>query len=211
MIQIVLLLTVFLTWLPAQVAESDIYGLVIDTSGSVRSEAHNMIEAATKILMGIDPSDKVFVATFNQFVLLEQEATSDRAVLLEKIQHFIFNGGPTVFLDAVFLASKHLSEQTQPGVRPAGLILITDGDERASHTSKKDLLNALRKRKHRVFAIGFTAHLRRDRGKKIEKDAIRFLESVAKESTGRAYFPHSESELERAIDEIVLLIHKEHN
>lgn len=120
-------------------------------------------------------------------MILEHEATSDVAALVDQTKSLFFHRGPTVLLDAIFLASEYLARQTPSSAdQPAGLILITDGDERASYTSQETLLKTLRERHHRVFTIAFTTSLRQE----------------------RAYFPQSESQLEAAVREILSLIHK---
>lgn len=85
-------------------------------------------------------------------------------------------------------------------------MLVTDGDERASHYDLKDVLKLLRKIDVQIFALSISRPDRRKLNDDQPQPWIDLLSGFAQETGGKAFFPKSETELELAIKEMMSLI-----
>lgn len=114
-------------------------------------------------------------------------------------------GGQTAILDAVYLAADALvnSKLCTAEACTRNLVLITDGEERQSYYSKKDVMRRLRDGGVRVFAIGLTASL----DKKIKSKAKDLLTELGEKSSGAVFFPTTNAEMEAAITSIQKAAH----
>jgi Ca-activated chloride channel homolog len=85
------------------------------------------------------------------------------------------------------------------------IVLVTDGEDRNSYYSEKQLMELLRESDVQIYVIGFVDELSKEGGfiaKSPREKAKAFLERIAAESGGRAYFPASAAELPALAREI---------
>ncbi|HEY3042216.1 MAG TPA: VWA domain-containing protein, partial [Pyrinomonadaceae bacterium] len=90
--------------------------------------------------------------------------------------------------------------------RRRALIVITDGEDRASFYSQEKLFARLREEDVQIYVIGFINELDKEGGfirKSPREKAINLINKLASETGGRAFFPESLSELPRIASEIV--------
>ena len=90
--------------------------------------------------------------------------------------------------------------------RRRALIVITDGEDRASVYTQEQLFNQLREDDVQIFVIGFVNELEKEAGfiRKSPRDkAVNLLNRLASETGGRAFFPDSISDLPQIAGEIV--------
>ena len=112
------------------------YSMVIDNSGSLRSQIEKVIEAS-KILIGSNrPSDETSVIRFvgRDKIEILQDFTPNKDDLEYALENLHIDGGQTALRDAIYLASDRVTEYEKTangddGKRRA-LILITDGEDR---------------------------------------------------------------------------------
>src|SRR5437016_4457981 len=109
-------------------------GLLLDTSGSVRSRFDFEEEAAISFLQHtLRPKfDRAFVMGFNGHSQIAQDFT-DNVQLLEAGVHGLQNGGGTALYDAIYRASrdKLLKYKSDRPVRHA-IIILSDGEDNQS-------------------------------------------------------------------------------
>ncbi|MBV9959348.1 MAG: VWA domain-containing protein [Acidobacteria bacterium] len=176
------------------------YGLVIDCSGSLRTQIDSVIKASKAIVSNTKPEDEAFLLRFvsSDKITLEQDWTSSRAQLERALDNLYPEGGASAIVDAVYKAAEHIVERrkVERMQRRDALILITDGQERASSHTLSQLLQLLRDTNLQVFAIGLTQENR--------KQAESFLNTLANETGGRAFFLNSASELPQVTSEITM-------
>lgn len=188
------------------------YGLAVDNSGSMRSQIDKVIEAAKDIVNSNKPGDETFLVRFIDSDKIEtlQDFTPNKQALMDALDSMFIEGGQTAIVDAVYLSSEHVSKYKKSDFddrRRRALILVTDGEERNSYYKKDQLFAKLREEDVQIFVIGFVNELDKDNGGIIKKssreEAVNFINRLAKETGGRAFFPNSLSELPNIANEII--------
>src|SRR5438067_7664904 len=88
------------------------YGLVVDTSGSLRTLLPPVIDTAKSIVNGNDPQDQTFVESFVSSDKIEtvQEFTTNRTALLDGLDNLYARLGQSAVIDAVYLAVQHAAD-----------------------------------------------------------------------------------------------------
>jgi Ca-activated chloride channel family protein len=187
------------------------YSLVIDNSGSLRMLLDKVIEAS-KIIVGTNrPEDETSVIRFvsSDKIEVKQEFTSDRALLEDALDGLYIEGGQTAIIDAVYLAAESVSEYERADKerKRRAIILVTDGEDRDSFYKETQLSELLREIDVQIYVIGFISELSAEGGfitRSPQAKAKAFLERLAKETGGRAYFPNGLSELNGIAKDISL-------
>jgi Ca-activated chloride channel family protein len=187
------------------------YGLAIDTSGSMRSQLNQVIEAGKTIINSNKPGDETFLVRFISSDKIEQvlDFTSKKDDLLDSLDTFYIEGGQTAVIDAVYVSAEHVAEYKKGNDndrRRRALIVVTDGEDRVSSYTQEQLFDRLREEDVQIFVIGFVNELEKEGGvirKSPHDKAVNLLNRIAKETGGRAFFPNSLSELPQIADEIV--------
>ncbi|HKG13561.1 MAG TPA: VWA domain-containing protein [Pyrinomonadaceae bacterium] len=187
------------------------YGLVVDNSGSLRSQIGQVIEAGKTIVSSNKPGDETFVVRFidSSEIKIMQDFTADQQSLTDALEDMFVEGGQTAVVDAVYLAAEHASEHRKgdplEDKRRRALILVTDGEDRNSFYKTEQLFEALKEEDVQIFVIGFVKELEKDRGfiSKSKRDkAVSLLDRMAKETGGRTFYPNSLSELPGIAEQI---------
>ena len=127
-------------------------GIALDVSGSMTPPQMATARAAIRRLVNdlLGPDDELFFAVFERKTLLLQEWTSDRQVFGRALDGAKV-GGTTALYDAV---------QTLLPVVESGrhdkkaLLVVSDGDDRASRISQRDLQRSVRASDVLVYALG---------------------------------------------------------
>jgi Ca-activated chloride channel family protein len=188
-----------------------IYGLAVDTSGSLRGQLLQVIDAAKTIINSNRRGDETFLERFIDRDKIEnlQDFTDKRDLLLDAVENLYVEGGQTAVIDGVYLAAEHVAEYKKGNDddrRRRALIVVTDGEDRASYYTDAQLFQRLREEDVQIYVIGFVNDLDADKGliRKSPRDkAVNLLNKIATETGGRAFFPQSISELPEIANEIV--------
>jgi len=171
------------------------FGMVIDTSGSMRSKLQTVSDAALFLIRQMWRDDEAFVAPFGAGAELGQDFTSDRSELEEAIGRLSAGGG-TALLDAIIATADYAQEK---GKRPRkALIVISDGLEKNSSVKEKEVMEAIKEDEVQVHLIGIIDEGMKERslfGKSPAKWAKELLTRIANDSGGRAYFPKDIGEI----------------
>jgi Ca-activated chloride channel family protein len=180
------------------------YALVVDNSGSMRSQLEKVIEASKIIINTNRPDDESMIVRFisRDKITIEQPFTSNKADLLETLDNLYIEGGQTAIIDAVYLTTEQVDQYEKSrdpnDKKRRALILITDGEDRDSYYNEQQLFDLLRESDVQIYIIGFINELSKEGGfisKSPQAKAKSFLERMARETGGKAYFPNSLSEL----------------
>lgn len=188
-----------------------IYGMAVDTSGSLRGAFDQVINAAKTIIESNKPGDETFLERFISSDKIEtiQDFTSSKEALMDGLDTLYIEGGQTAVHDGVFLAAEHIAQYkkgTGDDRRRRALIVITDGENRASYYSEEQLFRNLREQDVQIYVIGFVNELDAERTlirKSPRGKAVDLINKLASETGGRAFFPTSLSELPSIANEIV--------
>jgi len=178
------------------------YGLVIDGSGSMRSQINEILGAAGRIVSSNRPSDETFVVRFvsTDKIYVQQEATSNKTALFKALDQFYIEGGLSAVVDAIYLSAQKLAELKDTGqLRRRILILVTDGEDRVSFYKQDKLFELLGENNIQVFTIALTNELKPSSRDK----AMKLLTRLALDTGGRTYFPDSKTDIERVAAEII--------
>jgi Ca-activated chloride channel family protein len=187
------------------------YGLVIDNSGSLRQQLDKVIEAGKVLVSTNKPEDETLVIRFvgRDKIEIIQNYTSNKQDLNDALENLYIEGGQTAIRDAVYLAVESIDDyeksQKADDHKRRALVLVTDGEDRNSYYNDKQLLDLLRESEVQIYVIGFLDDLSKDGGfiSKSPKDKAKaFLDSLAQETGGKAYYPSSPAELPALAKEI---------
>ncbi len=188
-----------------------IYGLAVDTSGSLRSQLNQVIDAAKTIINSNKRGDETFLERFIDREKIEnlQDFTSNKDLLLDAVENLYVEGGQTAVIDGVYLAAEHVAEYkkgAEDDRRRRALIVVTDGEDRASYYNEIQLFQRLREEDVQIYIIGFVSELDADKGfirKSAKEKAVNLLNHIASETGGRVFYPQSITELPQVANEIV--------
>jgi Ca-activated chloride channel homolog len=188
-----------------------IYGLAVDTSGSVRPIFQQILDAAKIVINSNKRGDETFIERFISSDKIEavQDFTANKDFLMDGLDSLYVEGGQTAVIDGVYIAARHVAEYKQGSNddrRRRALIVITDGEDRNSYYNEAQLFQTLREEDVQIYVIGFVNELESDRGliRKSPRDkAMALLNRIASETGGRVFYPQSVSELPQVANEIV--------
>jgi Ca-activated chloride channel homolog len=170
-------------------------GLVIDSSGSMRSQRATVTAAASAFAGMSHPLDEFFTMNFNEAVWPGLPArvrfTEDRNQLYDALAAAPAQG-MTALYDAIDRALDHLSM----GARERkALIVVSDGGDNASRRTFEDALAHARRTSAVIY--GVTLFDRDDHDAK-----PRLVKRLAQETGGRAFAPRSDREVHDAFEHI---------
>ena len=172
-------------------------GLLIDTSGSVRSRFDFEEEAAVGFLQHtLRPRfDRAFVMGFNGHSQIAQDFT-DNVQLLEAGVHSLRDGGGTALYDAIYRASrdKLLKDKSDRPVRHA-IIILSDGEDNQSDVSRAQAIEMAQRAEVIIYAISTD-----DSGLILRGDKV--LQQLADATGGRAFFPFKTKDIKNSFSAI---------
>lgn len=181
-----------------------ISALVIDNSRSLRAQLEKVIDAG-KIFVGMNrPRDASAVVRFVSKDKIEtvQDFTLSKNSLDNALNNLFVEGGQTAIIDAVYQTAKRVDEyqksQKKDDAKVRALILVSDGDDRSSSYTEKQLFDLLRQSQVQIYAVGFVDNLSKTpdaSGVNRQEKAKSFLSRLAEETGGKVYFPASINEL----------------
>lgn len=170
-------------------------GLVIDTSGSMRSKLQTVTDAALSLVKQMREDDEAFVAQFKGEPELLKEFTTDRVEIEDAIGEMFTSGG-TALLDAMIATADYAQEKGRH--RRKALIVISDGLDQNSSLKEREVLAAIQENEVQLYFVGFIDEEDDTRsffGKSPAKKARELLTRLADDSGGRAFFPAELSEM----------------
>ena len=160
--------------------------LALDASGSMTKAADAVRTAARSFIDALRPEDALSVLLFSDSSTFAHSLTTDRRQSIAAVNAYIAHGGTALYdglTDALM------------GVKPTKgrkvVVLLSDGRDEdnagtgpGSARTQKDVFLALRETDATIYPIGLGPHVDRE-----------FLERLASESGGAAYFPEDVSKL----------------
>lgn len=165
------------------------FGLLVDNSGSLRNLINRVVGFSNLLAQESGPDSSAFVLRFisGEQIKLMQDFTTDKRAVEAALDEMYIEGGQTAVNDALYMAAEHLEKfraaQTSP--RRYALVLITDGEDRASFYKTEKVLEKLRAVGVPVFVVGFPEGA----GYKQSPESVRrYMEWLATGTGGAAYF-----------------------
>jgi Ca-activated chloride channel family protein len=185
--------------------------LVIDNSRSLRSQLGQVVEAAKILINANQQKDESAIVRFVSANKIEvvQDFTTNKNSLNNALNNLFVEGGQTAIIDATYQTTKKVEQyqasQKIEDVKVRALILVSDGDDRSSSRTEKELLELLRESHVQIYAIGFTDNLSKEPepdGNSRQEKAKAFLTRLSEETGGKVYFPTSLAELPKIATDI---------
>ena len=171
------------------------YGLVVDNSGSFRTLLDRVVSAAADVVEENGAEDEAFLVTFvdTPKIVLRQEFTYRKAELNDAVQNMFIEGGQTAILDAVKSASDYLSQNARSDDgRLRALVLVTDGEDRASVSKIEDVIKTLKEHSIRVYVVAMSD----------TKIFPKVIDRLAKETGGIVVVSKTRTDLGAAVKQI---------
>lgn len=175
------------------------YALFLDDSGSMRSQFNQVVGIGKAVVQQIHERGPVSIFDFtsqgsgrgiNVVVQPRLEQSQDLRLLERTIDDLYVIGGQTTLRDAIGVIADSFEPEATGGVASERvIILVTDGEDRTSKVSEKQLIQKLKESHVRVYAVGLVEELGGKRSK-----AVDFLTNLTKQTGGRAVFPKSKSQ-----------------
>src|SRR6187431_3296001 len=162
--------------------------VMLDTSASMTANLKLLNRAAEQFLLRLLPVDKAQVGAFNDKIQLSGTFTNNRDELIGSLNDLFF-GNPTRLNDGIAAGLDALQ-----GVDGRRVVLVfTDGEDTASRTSFKNVLERARDEEVMVYSIGLESEY--FNGMRVVKSRpSRDLRKISDE-TGGGYF-----ELQKTVD-----------
>ncbi len=191
---------------PAQNDQSALYGILLDNSGSLRTQFRRVVELGIGTVQHAHKHGPITIFNFKSLGTSNDPITvvhtiwnQDADVLSRYSNSLAVEAGATRLSDAIHFMMIYVTARAQQEKNPALrkiLVLITDGEDRESKIKEKQLIAELKQHQIKVYAIGLVRELDEGSGlirKSTRETSINFLKKVTKETGGRALFPKSNS------------------
>ena len=171
-------------------------GLILDNSGSMIGRGRLVLTGSTAFARSSHPEDELFTIHFNEKVQYglapATPFTNHPPLLLAAISRYRASGR-TALHDAVISGLRHLERASH---QKRVLVVLSDGEDNASHYSEDDMIEHARRSDAIVYTVSNA-----DRRVGMAGNAG-LLRKLADVTGGVAYFPHSDEAVVESFDEI---------
>lgn len=168
-----------------------IYGLAIDSTGSMRLMFKDILGAAQSIVNQNRAEDETMLVSFISAdqIKATKSFSADKNILIKTINEFTVEGGATALIDAIYLTVQQVAAHKKDEAKNycRAVIVITDGEDRDSFYTEKALFDLIAKENVRIFFIGLTDNLESEGGiveRSVKDKSLRFMKKVAQVSGG---------------------------
>jgi Ca-activated chloride channel family protein len=165
--------------------------VAIDISGSMEDSLHEVKPAVRHLLSKLRTGDAATLLGFNDTTFVVAEREKDRKTR-EAAVELLTSWGGTALYDATVRALDLVSREWGR----KGVVIFSDGDDRNSLTRREAAMARVQASDAMLYTVGFGA------GATVPQLRTS-LESYAKSTGGRAFFPRQVAELDRVFDDIV--------
>jgi Ca-activated chloride channel family protein len=186
-------------------------GILLDHSSSMAFNAklERAKESARDLVRATRDGSEYFYIPFDEEVRVAEDFTTDRQKIESAIQLTSLGGG-TALYDAV-VQGVALSKKAR--LPRQALVIISDGADQHSQYNLQEILSIVRESEVQVYTIGYfdpaeeAQYKTRDKtitlidGREIDNPQL-VLNDLARESGGVAFFPKTDAELAKAVEEI---------
>ena len=125
-------------------------GILFDTSGSMIDKIEGVRDAVEHFVKSVAPGDEIFLIRFSDDVELVQDFTDDHGRILRAAEGLEPRGSTTLY-DAILMGLQRVAQGKH---RKRALLLVTDGNDTASHVKFSDVLAVARKSEVIIYAMG---------------------------------------------------------
>ena len=172
--------------------------LVLDASGSMKTNMRFLQEAASTFVRKLEEIDSALVISFNESIKGSAEFTGD----IDRLEQFVEGlqaWGGTSLNDAVHYALNRIRDQ--PGRK--AIIVFSDGADTTSSLKEQEVVDYARAVEATVYSVGI-----RGGSGLMGRSPRGFLRKISSETGGAFFFPDRVSDL---IDVFTEISHELHN
>ena len=164
------------------------FAIVVDTSGSMEDKLDDVEDALRHIVDRARPDDQIFLIRFSSDTeTLGEYSGRDRRAFESALRRLEAQGGTALF-DAVISGVAAVADARH---RKRAIILVTDGNDTASHSSRRDARDAARGSELLLYALGIGHRAGRSFGHGFlgheDRVDIDTLRDVAEPTGGRGF------------------------
>ena len=178
-------------------------GILLDTSGSMRTKLELVNKASLALIRASNPDDEVFLLGFSQEIELLEDYTNDVDMISDALDNIVVTGG-TALYDAIYLGV----QKAQKGRKPKkAIVVVSDGEDRDSYYKLEELLAKVQEADVQIFCVGFMSPSP-EKGlfgrfsKTPAEKAREAMQKISDETGGKAYFPQKVTDLNAVASEI---------
>jgi VWFA-related protein len=179
--------------------------ILVDTSNSIRDRFHFQQEAAVNFVNGVmRDQDRAVVVSFDSGAELVSDLTSDTHKLEDAIRGLRPGGGTSLY-DAIYFACREKLMQDQPLYKfRRAMILLSDGEDNNSRSSRDQALEMAQKADVVVYTISTNISRQATEGDKI-------MRYFAEQTGGVAFFPFQAADLNQSFENIANELRHQYN
>jgi len=173
----------------SQEKQKPAYAMLIDNTGSMRSQFNIVMQLGKELARQLHNRGPVSIFSFESArdrrdshakISATVEQTQDEVLLNKGFDGIYVQSGQTTLLDAIEFMAEDLNSKATD--RAKFIVLITDGEERASKRSAAQVVEKLQRMNISVYAVGLVRELEPDKRRK----AAELLRMISRETGGRA-------------------------
>lgn len=165
--------------------------LAIDVSGSMEHALVDVKAAVKQLLIKLRPGDAATLVGFNDMTFVVTEREKDQRTREDAVEQLASWGGTALYDATVRVLDLVSREWGRKGV-----VIFSDGDDRHSLTHRETAMERVQASDAMLYTIGFG-------GGATVPQLRSNLESYARSTGGRPFFPRHTRELDGVFDEIV--------
>ncbi len=179
-----------------------VYGILVDNTGTMRLQFADVQKLASASTQNAAEHGIVSLFAFQTkgegnnaiAIIADGNGWSTQADIFEKyISGLEVVPGHTDLRDSILSVAEAVTAKAASESSPEKIVvLITDGEDRISRISEKNLIKELKKEGVKVYAIGLIQDLsstRNETGRSPKSNAENFLKKMSRETGGNAIFP----------------------
>jgi Ca-activated chloride channel family protein len=165
--------------------------LAIDVSGSMEHALVDVMAAVKQLLMKLRPGDAATLVGFNDMTFVVTEREKDQRTREDAVEQLASWGGTALYDATVRVLDLVSREWGRKGV-----VIFSDGDDRHSLTHRETAMERVQASDAMLYTIGYG-------GGATVPQLRTNLETYARATGGRPFFPRHTRELDGVFDEIV--------
>jgi len=174
-------------------------GILFDVSGSMSGEKILKAQKAlSRFIATSHPMDEYFLIGFNSRAQLLLDRTRDGDAVLRKLT-MVQPKSNTALYDAVYLGVERV---TRGSHQKKALLIISDGQDNNSRYNFGEVRRLLKESDVLAYSVGIMDHS--DTMGPVGMQGEAFLEEISSVTGGKAFFPHSEVEMDDVFERIAL-------
>lgn len=203
----------------AQEAKKSAYAILFDNTGSLRMYLDiekdigkvlikRLVETGPVSLFQFRNDQALFPIQSKAIMIVGSDWSQSEASLGAQVNRLSTVSGLTTLMDAIRQSAEKIDSKVnldKNGFSEKVLIILTDGEDRASEIPPQDLIMFLKQRNIKVYAIGFG-----DGKGLFDKTSVKkargFLKTLTEETGGRVIFPKEKQTAGQLVRELFTTI-----